>query len=60
LKVLLKFLEEKIDHTDHGYTISMYRPGGGIPPLWERKEMTLRELENQPGACPTNRQGERC
>jgi len=37
----------------------MYRPGGGTPPLWESEEMTLRELANQPGACPTNRQGER-
>jgi len=36
LKVLLKFLEEKIDHTDHGYIIGMHRPDYSISAVWER------------------------
>jgi hypothetical protein len=44
LKVLLKSLEEKIDHAVSGYTISMYRSGGGISAVWERKEMTLEQI----------------
>jgi hypothetical protein len=45
LKVLLKFLEEKIDHTDHGYIIGMHRHDYSISAVWERKEMMTARLK---------------